>query len=141
MKNIISALLLITCILTISIFAVSCDTNSTVSNVPSNSTENEISAPAVDNSSAAPDNGKITYTVTVVNGSDNSPIEGIIIQFCDDENCKLPLVTGTDGKVTAEYEESEYHITITEAEGYTYEAEYYFEDGATEITISLDPVS
>ncbi len=141
MKKRISVLLLIACVLTIAILTVSCDTDSTVSNVPSNDTESEISLPVVDNSSAEPDDGKVTYTVTVVNGSDNTPIEGIIIQFCDDENCKLPLVTDADGKVTAEYEESEYHITITEAEGYTYEAEYYFEDGATELTITIDPVA
>lgn len=134
-------LLLISCVLTVSALAVSCDTEPAPSDVSVNSQSGESSVPVADNSSAEPDDGKVTYTVTVIDGSDNTPVEGIIIQFCDDENCKLPLVTDTDGKVTAEYEESEYHITITEAEGYAYEAEYYFEDGKTELTISIDPIN
>lgn len=138
----ISVMLLIACVSATSLLAVSCDTASDPANVSVNIESDEtVSVPVADNSSAAPDDGKVTYTVTVVDGSDNTPIEGIIIQFCDDENCKLPLVTDDEGKAIAEYEESNYHITITEAEGYAYDAEYYFEDGETEITISIDPIS
>ena len=137
----IYVLLLIACVVAAALLAVSCDSESEPTDVSVNNVSETVSVPVTDNSSDKPDDGKVTYTVTVVNGSDNTPIEGIIIQFCDDENCKLPLITDAEGKVTAEYEESEYHITITEAEGYSYDTEYHFEDGATEITISLDPIN
>lgn len=134
-------MLLIACAFATSLLAVSCGTETDPTDFSVNSDGETVSDLVTDNSSAAPDDGKVTYTVAVVDVSDNTPIEGIIIQFCDDDNCKLPLVTDADGKATAEYEQSNYHITITAAEGYVYASEYYFEDGETEITIVLDSIA
>lgn len=137
-KIIITSLLLILCLAFTSVFAVSCDTDSDNSVADSSAGGNsaDVSLPVEDDSSAPVDDGKVTYTVTVVD-ENNAPIEGITIQFCDDANCKMPVVTDAEGKVSVEYDESNYHITITEAEGYTFEAQYDFEEGSTELTITL----
>ncbi len=136
MKKFLAVILSLLCVISVSLFAVSCDTEENVSNVPQ--VESNDSSASVDEteSSEPADDGKVTYTVIVVD-ENNAPLEGIIIQFCDEENCKLPLMTDADGKVTVEYDESNYHITITEAAGYSYESEYNFEDDSTDITIVL----
>ena len=92
-----------------------------------------------DNEGSAPveNDGKVTYNVAVVD-QDGTPVEGVIIQFCDDKTCKLPVVTDAEGKASASYEESNYHITITQADGYDYEEVYNFEDGSTDITITIN---
>ena len=135
-KRIITSILLVFCMTLVAVFAVSCD-EATNNSIPADISENsaDASLPA-DDSSAPIDDGKVTYTVTVVDES-NAPLEGVIIQFCDDANCKMPVVTDAEGKVTVEYDESNYHITVTEAEGYTFEAQYDFEDGETDLTITL----
>lgn len=137
-KKIIASLLLVLCMTFVAAFAVSCDTASDNSTADNSVVENsaESSLPAEDDSSAPADYGKVTYTVTVVD-ENNTPLEGITIQFCDDANCKMPVVTDADGRVSVEYDESNYHITITEAEGYTFEAQYDFEEGSTELTVTL----
>lgn len=88
---------------------------------------------------AAPtvNDGKVTYTVTVLDQNGN-PVEGVAIQFCDPVNCKLPVATNADGVVTASYEESEYHILLAELPaGYSSEeTEFYFGD-ATELTVTI----
>ncbi len=137
MNKFLAVILSLLCVASVSLFAVSCDTNENVSNDPQ--VESNDSSAYVDEaeSSEPVDDGKVTYTVTVVDWNDQ-PIEGIIIQFCDEENCKLPLMTDADGKVTVAYEKSNYHVTITEASSlYTYLSEYYFDEGSTEMTIVL----
>ncbi len=136
-KKIITSLLLVLCMMFTAVFAVSCDEvseNSTPADVSENSAD--ASLPAEEDSSAPVADGKVTYTVTVVD-ENNAPLEGVVIQFCDDANCKMPVVTDADGKVSVEYDESNYHVTITEAEGYTFESQYDFDEGSTELTITL----
>ncbi len=137
MNKFLAVILSLLCVASVSLFAVSCDTNENGSNDPQVES-NDSSAYVEEAESSEPvDDGKVTYTVTVVDWNDQ-PIEGIIIQFCDEENCKLPLMTDADGKVTVAYEESNYHVTITEASSlYTYLSEYYFDEGSTEMTIVL----
>lgn len=79
--------------------------------------------------------GKVTYTVTVID-QNNNPVAGVTIQFCDEENCKLPTATDANGVVTQKYAASEYHITLVELPaGYTsQETEFYFGE-ETELTI------
>lgn len=102
----------------------------TPSNTPS------VSVPAPTDPTNKQD-GKVTYTVTVVDQNGN-PVAGVSIQFCDDEACKLPVATNSDGVVTAKYPASNYHITIAELPaGYTCEeTEFYFEDG-NELTVTV----
>lgn len=93
-------------------------------------------APIVTTTAPTEDNSKVDYTVTVVDEEGN-PISGVTLQFCDAENCKMPVATDDNGMVTASYAPSEYHVTVTLPEGYTSEVtEFYFE-GETELTIVL----
>ena len=79
----------------------------------------------------------VTYTVTVVD-QNGDPVSNVILQFCDEENCKLPAATDENGIVTATYEASEYHITLTELpEGYTSEESVFYFEESTELTIVL----
>ena len=98
--------------------------------------------PSVPNGSIpSVDDGKVTYTVTVVDEAGNG-VPGVKIQFCDAESCRIPVTTNADGKVVQNYAASEYHITLTSIpEGYTSaETEFYF-NGETELTVVLTAVS
>lgn len=83
------------------------------------------------------DDGKVTYTVKVVDAS-GAPVEGVMIQFCDDNGCRMPVATNAGGIMTMTDAESNFHVVVaTTPEGYVEDAtEYYFEDGY-EITIIL----
>lgn len=78
---------------------------------------------------------KAMYTVTVCD-QDGYPVVGATVLFCDDEGCRLPLMTDARGVVTVEYEPSLFHVTIT-ADGYTVAERYDFEEGKTELTAKL----
>ena len=83
------------------------------------------------------DNSKTEYKVTVVD-QNGSPVAGVVLQFCDDANCKMPVTTDANGVVTASYAPSEYHVTLTQLpDGYTSEATEFYFDGETEMTIEL----
>lgn len=79
----------------------------------------------------------VTYKVTVVDQNGN-PVSGVVVQICDEENCKLPMTTDENGFASAEYAESNYHVTLnTLPEGYESEQLEFNFDGATEITITI----
>ena len=83
------------------------------------------------------DDGKVSYTVTVLD-QNNNPVEGVSIQFCDEENCKLPVLTDANGTVTQKYAASEYHITLAELPaGYTSEETVFYFGDETELTIVI----
>lgn len=88
-------------------------------------------------STPAADDGKVTYTVIVMDEVGN-PVSGVKLQFCDAESCRIPVTTGADGKVTQNYVASEYHITLTSIpEGYSSEETEFYFDGETELTVVL----
>ena len=81
--------------------------------------------------------GKITYTVKVVDGS-GAPMAGVAVQICKD-SC-MPGVANAEGVATFRVAEDEgYKVSfLTVPEGYTAEAEeFYFEAGITEMTLTL----
>ena len=80
------------------------------------------------------------YKVTVTD-KDGNPIEGVQIQMCDSNGCKLPKGTDASGVVTFTYAESDFHVLIAAAvEGYVVDTteEYYFSNGSKELTIVLE---
>lgn len=94
--------------------------------------------------------GKLTVTVTktvvdedyfkiLVVDQDGNPIEGVMVQMCADY-CKMPVVTGADGKASYAYEEGDFHAQLTSLpEGYTVDdpnAYYEFVDGLATITLT-----
>ena len=80
----------------------------------------------------------VTYTVTVVDQHGN-PVSGVVVQICDEENCKLPMTTDENGKASAAYAPSVYHVTLNSLPaGYSSETtEFYFND-KTELTITIN---
>lgn len=87
------------------------------------------------------DDGKVTYTVKVVDEGGN-PISGAMVQICK-EQC-LPGSTNGDG--LAEFnvvEDSEYKVSfITVPAGYAgAEEAYYFEAGSYNLTITLKAIA
>lgn len=83
------------------------------------------------------DDGKAEYKVTVLDESGN-PVANAMVQICKDA-C-LPGMTNADGVATFNVAEDEgYKVSfMTMPEGYTADAEeFYFEAGATEMTITL----
>lgn len=84
------------------------------------------------------DDGNVLYTITVADENGN-PIVGAMVQMCKD-TC-YPGVTGADGTVQFSLVEDTYKVSfLTLPEGYTYAdeaTEFYFEDGAVELTINL----
>lgn len=78
------------------------------------------------------------YTVKVVDES-GAPIAGAMVQLCKD-NC-YPNVTDANGEAFFELAEDSYKVSfLMLPAGYTYSTdaqEFYFENGASELTIVL----
>ena len=100
----------------------------------------EASTPSKDKETepSSEDNSKVTYKVTVVDESGN-PISGAMVQCCKDA-C-VPGVTNDDGVAEFVLVEEDYDVKfISLPEGYEYSTDeevFNFEDGKTELTITL----
>ncbi len=83
------------------------------------------------------DDGKVTYTITVVDES-GAPIQGAMVQICLDA-C-YPGITDANGQAKFSVVEEDYKVSfLSLPAGFTYsgdEQEFYF-DGAFEMTITL----
>lgn len=132
----ISALLLI--LLMLSALLCGCPSSDPIDTTPIGTTGT--TEPSVVPTTTAPPtvSNKITFTVTIVD-QNGTPVPNVTLQFCDDANCKLPVNTDTNGTVTATYDPSNYHVSLTQLpDGYTSDADtYYFEDGSTEMIIVI----
>ena len=86
------------------------------------------------------DDGKVTYTVKVVDEGGN-PVVGAAVQLCKD-SC-LPGMTNAEGIATFRTVEDSYKVSfMTMPAGFEAAAEeFYFEDGAFELTITLKAVA
>ena len=73
--------------------------------------------------------GEVLYTIKVVDEA-GAPVEGVYVQLCKD-TCVF-AATDAEGAAYFSKPEDEYKVAFTEAPD-TY---YYFEDGATEITLT-----
>lgn len=101
------------------------------------SAESTVAAP--ETTEATVSDGKVTYTIKVVD-EDGKGISGVWVQLCKD-SC-MPGFTNADGmaefKVVAE---DGYHASVTDMPaGYAYatdQTEFDYENGATEVTIVL----
>ena len=89
---------------------------------------------------SAEDEGKVTYTVKVVDEGGN-PVTGAIVQLCD-QNC-YPAPVDANGVATWSIVEAEYKASfVSVPAGYEgAEEAYYFEDGSFELTITLKAVA
>lgn len=89
---------------------------------------------------ATVDDGKVTYTVKVVDEGGN-PIAGAMVQLCL-EAC-IPALTNAEGVATYNLAEADYKVSFVQMpEGYTADAtEYYFENGKCDMTITLKAVA
>ena len=105
---------------------------------PAESTE----APATEQTTegtteAATEDGKVTYTVKVVDAS-GAAVAGVAVQFCDDNGCRMPVATNAEGIVTLTDAESNFHVTLASVpEGFAQDTTEYYFDGAFELTITL----
>ena len=89
---------------------------------------------------ATVDDGKVTYTVKVVDEGGNAVI-GAIVQLCKD-SC-LPCPVDANGVATWNLVEDDYKASFVQIpEGYTADAtEFYFDAGSYEMTITLKAVA
>ncbi len=92
--------------------------------------------------SSSEDDGKVHYTVTVVD-EDGNPVAGAMVQLCKD-SC-VPAVTEDNGVAEFNLAEDDYDVKFAVfPEGYEYttdEQVFHFEDGKTDLTITLKKVS
>ena len=115
------------------------------SEAPVESSAPKTTAPTTTTTTKA-DDGKVTYTITVKDEAGN-PVKNAMIQLCSD-NC-IPTITDANGVATWKLAEDDYKASFLSKEvpatGYTYvdpsETEFYFEDGETEMTITLKAVA
>lgn len=86
------------------------------------------------------DDGKVTYTVKVVDEGGN-PVTGAAVQLCKD-SC-LPGMTNVEGVASFRTVEDTYKVSfMTMPAGFQADAEeFYFEDGSFEMTIILKAVA
>lgn len=88
-------------------------------------------APAVE----TVDDGKVTYTITVVDES-GAPISGAMVQICLDA-C-YPGMTDANGQAKFSVVEEDYKVSfLTMPAGYTCDEEAFYFDGEYELTITL----
>ena len=118
-----------------------CGSGAQASDTAAPSTAQNPSAEATAEQTApeATEDGKIAYTVKVVDAA-GAPMAGVMVQICKDTSCFAPTVTDAQGVATFKLAEGEgYKATFTVIpEGYTAEtADVYFESGATEVTLTL----
>lgn len=84
---------------------------------------------------APTDDGKATYSVTVLDDS-GAPVSGAMVQICK-ETC-IPTVTDDNGNATWRVAEDEYKVSFAIVpDGYEVEEAYYFEDGTNTMTITI----
>ncbi|MBQ7378203.1 MAG: hypothetical protein IJW70_00825 [Clostridia bacterium] len=101
--------------------------------------ENTTEAPATEQTTEeiTTDDGKVTYTVKVVDAN-GAPVEGVAVQFCDDNGCRMPVATNAEGVVTLTDVESNFHVTLASVPaGFAADTTEYYFDGAVELTITL----
>ena len=91
-----------------------------------------------DDKNSEVEDGKVTYTVKVVDENGN-PIVGALVQMCSD-TC-FPSATDANGVATFKLADAEYKVSfLTLPAGYTHagtEENYYFDGDATDLTITL----
>ena len=124
--------------------AVACDSNEgtaetteSTTQAPTQSTETE--APATEQTTVeeTTDDGKVTYTVKVVDAN-GAPVKDVAVQFCDDNGCRMPVATNAEGVVTLTDVESNFHVTLASVPaGFAADATEYYFDGAFELTVTL----
>ncbi len=73
----------------------------------------------------------VDYTVKVVD-SEGNPVANTLVQLCTDSSCLAPKMTDAEGVAVFSQEANEFKACVTGTEDY-----YYF-DGATEVTIVYD---
>ena len=87
------------------------------------------------------ENGKLTYTVTVVD-QNGDPVIGAAVQMCVDLACLLPTTTNADGVVTFTIEPAEtcYVTVVSCPEGYTVDTtqSFHFPEGSAELTVTVN---
>lgn len=118
-----------------------CGDNSGKDNTTENDSKNELESTSdKETESSSEDNGKIKYTVTVVD-EDGNPVAGVMVQLCKD-SC-VPAMTKDNGVAEFNLKEDDYDVKFAiEPEGYEAPAEKYnFESGKTDITITLKKVA
>ncbi len=105
--------------------------------------ESQSTNPSVDTTpsetpSEPADDGKMTYTVTVVD-QDGNPIPGAMVQLCM-ETC-YPGVANDQGVATFHVVAADYKVSFLKLpSGFTYsteEQDFYFTEGSTDLTITL----
>ena len=108
-------------------------------NAPAQNTGASTEAPSAEQTTeeVTADDGKVTYTVKVVDAN-GAPVKDVAVQFCDDNGCRMPVGTNAEGIVTLTDAESNFHVTLASVpEGFAADATEYYFDGATELTITL----
>lgn len=132
-KNIV-ALMLVLC-MALSLCA--CGGNTEPTEAPTEAPATEAPTEAAPETEAA-DDGKTDYYVTVVDEEGNG-IAGAMVQICLD-TC-FPGMTNESGVAQFSVQEADYKVSfLALPAGFTYsteEQEFYFEDGSTELTITL----
>ena len=115
-----------------------CKDNGTT-DTPGNSSETETESQSTSEKDTTVEDGKITYTVKLVDESGN-PIANTYVQLCDDNSCYIPVSTNAEGIAEFRMNEGSYKAAVSVMpEGYQDVTGQYFEfDGdATEVTITL----
>ncbi len=101
-------------------------------------TQPPVTTAAPETTEAPVDDGKVTYTVTVVD-ENNNPIPGALVQLCKD-TC-FPAAADDNGVATFRVPEADYKVSfLSLPKGFTYSTEaqeFYFDAGSCEMTIIL----
>ncbi len=146
MKKIVAFALLMCLILSVSVSFAACNTNPAEDTTESK-TENKETLetfqkdPETEKKDPA-QTEKTTYTITVKD-SDGNAVEGVYVQMCVGDVCRLPKKTDASGTVQFDIEKTDKSISVQvnetgSPEGYEYPAEKLaVSAGQTEITVTI----
>lgn len=126
-------------LMSVALGAMACDQSGAEQPTTDVTTEQPSGAPTTEEQTTETptDDGKVTYTVTVVDAS-GAPVAGVAVQFCDDNGCRMPVATNAEGIVTLTDAESNFHVTLASVPaGFAADATEYYFDGAYELTVTL----
>lgn len=129
------ALMLVLCL---GLCLCACGGGDTTGSTQNNTQSTQNTTQSTQNTTQSTSDGKIDYKVTVVD-PDGNPVAGAWVMICLEDLCYNPAETDANGVATFRLNEQDGYKTKLAAklEGYAEMDYIYFEDGVTEITITL----
>ena len=137
------AMLLLLALLAVSLFATACNTPAESASETASETESETESTAATESETQTSDGKVLYTITVVD-KDGNPLANYVVQICDaapNGTCLMPGTTDANGVYSKRLDaakEWKARLLFYDENDNEIPGEYVYFEGTTDITITVE---